>query len=112
MRAYSRRPSLDDQHFLMRRKINGSMAAQIQIICCVFSVHQMGKTDSSIALDSNGDLLQIPEIYSARHGEVALPATFGLLNWFQEAVPVHLPLLYCSVVTPVTLDFVDSMYHT
>ena len=54
-----------------------------------------GKTHSSMALDSNGDLLQIPEIYSARYGEVALPATFRLLNWFQEAVPVHRPLLFC-----------------
>ena len=61
----------------------------------VFCPPEGEETHSSMALDSNGDLLQIPEIYSARYGEVALPATFGLLNWFQEAVPVHRPLLFC-----------------
>ena len=57
----------------------------------VFCPPEGEETHSSMALDFNGGLLQIPEGCSARYGEVVLPATYGVRARFQVSTPVHRP---------------------
>ena len=68
------------------------------------------ETHSSLSLDPNGGLMQIPEGCSGKYGDVFLPATYGVQTKFRVPVPVHRPFprLESDHWRPITTNVAES----